>query len=92
YPQRLEKVLRSSKEIMDYLTKEHEVIYRSTLDGQNLIVQDTNENNLVISIRPSGTGRYTKIITEIGLGKADNKERKEIAEIMNKNIAKIIGS
>ncbi|MHA1462350.1 MAG: hypothetical protein ACTSQ0_04700 [Candidatus Heimdallarchaeota archaeon] len=92
YPQRLEKVLRSSKEIMDYLTKEHEVIYRSTLDGQNLIVQDANENNLVISIRPSGTGRYTKIITEIGLGKADGKERKEIAEIMNKNIAKIIGS
>ena len=92
YPQRLEKVLGSSKEIMDYLTKEHEVLYRSTLDGQNLIVQDKNENKFVISIRPSGTGRYTKIITEIGLGKAQSEERKEIAESINKKIAKIIGN
>ena len=92
YPQRLEKVLGSSKAIMDFLTKEHEVLYRSTLDGQNLIIRDKNENSLVISIRPSGTGRYSKIITEVGLGKASKDERKAIAEKMNMKIAKIIGN
>ncbi|MHA1121715.1 MAG: hypothetical protein ACTSPC_02760 [Candidatus Heimdallarchaeota archaeon] len=45
---------------------------------------------LIVSIRPSGTGRYTKVFSEIGLGTSTSKERKTIAEEVNKTIEKII--
>ncbi|MFW9921876.1 MAG: hypothetical protein ACFFDW_01145 [Candidatus Thorarchaeota archaeon] len=90
YPQRLEKVLNSSEKIIDYFGKEYKIVFRSTLDGQNIILEDDKENKYVVSIRPSGTGRYTKVITEIGLGKTKGKERKELAQKVNNTIEKII--
>ncbi|NHK30483.1 MAG: hypothetical protein FK730_03975 [Asgard group archaeon] len=91
YPQRLEKVLKSSDDIIKYFKEKFEIIYHATLDGQSMIMRDNRENLFVISIRPSGTGRYTKVISEIGLGKSDEKERKSIVTDVNKSIAKIIG-
>ncbi len=91
YPQRLEKVLKSTDDIIKFFKKQFQVIYHSTLDGQNLILQDSKENMLIVSIRPSGTGRYTKVFSEIGLGKSEKDEKKNIAENVNKEIAKIIG-
>ncbi|NHJ03357.1 MAG: hypothetical protein EAX90_00900 [Candidatus Heimdallarchaeota archaeon] len=91
YPQRLEKVLNSDKKIIDYFKKNFEIIYHSTLDGQNLILRDIKENMLITSIRPSGTGRYTKVITEVGLGKEESEGRIKIAQKVNKEIEKIIG-
>lgn len=91
YPQRLEKVLNSSEDIIKYFKEKFEILYHATLDGQSMIMRDSKENYFVISIRPSGTGRYTKIISEIGLGKSDEKERNEIVTNVNKTIAKIIG-
>ncbi|MBD3193100.1 MAG: hypothetical protein GF308_20860 [Candidatus Heimdallarchaeota archaeon] len=90
YPQRLEKVLASTKEITNYLEKNYQVIYRSTLDGQNLLLKNAKGDQLITSIRPSGTGRYTKIFTEIGLGPTESKKRKMFAEELNKKIVKII--
>jgi len=90
YPQRLEKVLKNSEKIIDFFKGKFEIIYQSTLDGQNFIMKDGHENLLITSIRPSGTGRYTKVFSEIGLGKSSSKERKEIAENVNKEIVKII--
>jgi len=90
YPQRLQKVLKSTDEINKYFNEKFQVVYHSTLDGQNLILKDKNENMLIVSIRPSGTGRYTKVFSEIGLGTSSIKERKAIAEDVNKTIEKII--
>lgn len=90
YPQRLQKVLKSSDEINKYFKEQYQVVYHSTIDGQNLILKDKKENLMIVSIRPSGTGRYTKVFSEIGLGKSTSKERKTIAEDVNKTIAKII--
>ncbi|NHJ48159.1 MAG: hypothetical protein FK733_10265, partial [Asgard group archaeon] len=61
YPQRLEKVLNSSENIVKYFEDKFEVQYHATLDGQSMIMRDKKENLFVISIRPSGTGRYTKV-------------------------------
>ncbi len=91
YPQRLEKVLKSSEAIIKYFNEKFEVLYHATLDGQSMIMKDAKENYFVISIRPSGTGRYTKVISEIGLGKSDEKEREKIVTEVNNAIAKIIG-
>ena len=91
YPQRLEKVLNSEYEIREYFKKNFEIVYHSTIDGQNLILKDKDENMIISSIRPSGTGRYTKVITEVGLGKALESGRKELASEINKKIEKIIG-
>ncbi|MCK5046819.1 MAG: hypothetical protein KAS22_09590, partial [Candidatus Heimdallarchaeota archaeon] len=90
YPQRLQKVLKSTEEINKYFNEQFQVIYHSSIDGQNLILKDKKENMLIVSIRPSGTGRYTKVFSEIGLGKSTSKERKIIAEEVNKTIEKII--
>ncbi|HUT80814.1 MAG TPA: hypothetical protein VMZ29_06385 [Candidatus Bathyarchaeia archaeon] len=90
YPQRLEKVLKASKEIIDYFRGKYEIIYQATLDGQNLLMKDSKENLLIISIRPSGTGRYTKVYSEIGLGKSSIEERIKIAQQVNNEIEKII--
>ncbi len=91
YPQRLQKVLKSTEEINKYFNQKFQVIFHSTLDGQNLILKDKKENLLIVSIRPSGTGRYTKVFSEIGLGTSTSNERKAIAEDVNKTIEKIIG-
>ncbi|MHA1220848.1 MAG: hypothetical protein ACTSQB_03875, partial [Candidatus Heimdallarchaeota archaeon] len=90
YPQRLNKVLSASEEIIKYFKEKFEIIYQATLDGQNLIMRDSSDNLMIASIRPSGTGRYTKVFSEIGLGKSDEKERKKIATQVNKEIEKII--
>lgn len=90
YPQRLAKVLGAEKELTKFFDENYSLIYKSAIDGQNLIIEDKQENKYVVSIRPSGTGRYTKIITEIGLGKTTGKERKVLAEKINKAIEKII--
>lgn len=92
YPQRLEKVLASTKEITNYLEKNYQVTYRSTLDGQNVLLKNSKGDQLITSIRPSGTGRYTKIYTEIGLGPTKSKKRKIFAEEFNKKIVKIINN
>jgi len=90
YPQRLQKVLNSTEEINKYFNEQFQVVYHSSIDGQNLILKDKKENMLIVSIRPSGTGRYTKVFSEIGLGTSTSKERKTIAEEVNKTIEKII--
>ncbi|MBN1328761.1 MAG: hypothetical protein JXA54_04745 [Candidatus Heimdallarchaeota archaeon] len=90
YPQRLEKVLNASKNIINYFQKEYEILYQATLDGQNFLMKDSKENLIVISIRPSGTGRYTKVYSEIGLGKSPIEERLKIAQQVNNKIEKII--
>ena len=90
YPQRLQKVLKSTEEINKYFNEIFQVVYHSSIDGQNLILKDKKENMLIVSIRPSGTGRYTKVFSEIGLGKSTSKERKTIAEEVNRTIEKII--
>ncbi len=91
YPQRLEKVLQSSEALLEYFKKNFEIRYYSKIDGQNLIVTDKKGNTIVTSIRPSGTGRYSKVITEVGLGEATEKERFAILKKVNASIAKIIG-
>jgi phosphomannomutase len=91
YPQRLNKVLQATNKISDYFEEQFTTLYKSMLDGQNLMVQDKKNNTVIVSIRPSGTGRYTKVFTEIGLGQSDKKERKRIAQEINKEISKIIG-
>ncbi len=90
YPERLEKVLKASKEIINYFQEKYEILYQATLDGQNFLMKDPQENLLIISIRPSGTGRYTKVYSEIGLGKSPKEERLKIANQVNAEIEKII--
>ncbi|MHA1188099.1 MAG: hypothetical protein ACTSSK_14725 [Candidatus Heimdallarchaeota archaeon] len=91
YPQRLEKVLVSSPKLVDYFKKKFKIIYSSDIDGLNYIIEDNKENMLVVSIRPSGTGRYIKIYTEIGLGPSPAKERQQIAKNLNKDLGSILG-
>ncbi|MHA1307194.1 MAG: hypothetical protein ACTSO7_09070 [Candidatus Heimdallarchaeota archaeon] len=91
YPQRLEKVLVSSPKLVEYFKKNFKIIYSSDIDGLNYIIQDNKENMLVVSIRPSGTGRYIKIYTEVGLGPSPAKERQQIAKNLNKDLGAILG-
>ncbi|MEA2070061.1 MAG: hypothetical protein U9O98_02100 [Asgard group archaeon] len=90
YPQRLKKVLGARKDIIEFFENNYTIHYHSQIDGQNLIIEDEKQNKIVISIRPSGTGRYTKVYTEIGLGKTTAKEQKTQAEAINTTIEKII--
>ena len=91
YPKRLDKVLASSEKLVEYFQKKFKIIYSSDIDGLNFIMQDTKENMLVVSIRPSGTGRYIKVYTEIGLGKSTVKERQQIAQNLNNELGRILG-
>jgi len=91
YPQRLEKVLRASEALLEYFQKNFKMIYYSTIDGQNMMVSDEKGNVFITSIRPSGTGRYSKVISEVGLGPAEEKTRQELLKQLNKAIVKIIG-
>ena len=83
--------MQSSEALLEYFKKNFEIRYYSKIDGQNLIVTDKKGNTIVTSIRPSGTGRYSKVITEVGLGEATEKERFAILKKVNASIAKIIG-
>jgi phosphomannomutase len=90
YPQRLEKVLGTRQEITNYLESQYQIMYQSMLDGQHFLVKDSDGNKIVISIRPSGTGRYTKVISDVGLGPAKTRKREQISQQINQGIAQLL--